>query len=159
MIEIALLTGPEKALVAHLKPAKGQERFVRDGAFAAAETDPALDLYAVRQDGAVVAMFKIDRAYAEAARHDFCLPGDLGLRGVLVDGAQQGRGIGRQILAQLPGLVRNRYPQARRLVLTVNCENPVARGAYLAAGWQQDSRLYLAGDAGPQHIMTLPLWP
>lgn len=157
MIAIALLTGTEKARVAHLKPAAGQERFVRDGAFAAMETDPALDLYAVSHDSAVVGMFKLDRGYASAARHDFCQPGDLGLRGVLVDAAHQGKGIGRQMLAQLPGLVRAGYPGVRRLVLTVNCENPVARAAYLAAGWRDEGRLYLGGDAGPQHVLALDL--
>jgi RimJ/RimL family protein N-acetyltransferase len=157
VIAIALLTGAEKAVVADLKPAGGQERFVRDGGFAAAETDPALDLYAVRQGGAVVGMFKLDRAYAEAPCHDFCQPGDLGLRGVLVDAGQQGKGIGRQMLAALPALVRAGYPGVRRLVLTVNCQNPVARAAYLAAGWQDDGRLYLGGDAGPQHVLTFAL--
>ena len=157
MIGIARLTGAEKALVADLKPAKGQERFVRDGAFAAAESDPELDLYAVRDGGAVVAMFKLDRGYAAAPRHDFCQPGDLGLRGVLVDAAHQGKGIGRQMLAALPDLVRKGYPGTRRLVLTVNCENPVARTAYLSAGWADDGRLYHGGDAGPQHVMVLDL--
>ena len=133
MIGIVRLTGAEKALVADLKPAGGQERFVRDGAFAAGETDPGLDLYAVSQGGAVVGMFKLDRAYAAAPRHDFCRPGDLGLRGVLVDAAHQGKGIGRQMLAALPELVRAGYPGVRRLVLTVNCENPAARAAYLAS--------------------------
>ncbi len=157
MIGIALLTGAGKALVADLKPAKGQERFVRDGAFAALETDPALDLYAVSMGGAVVGMFKLDSAYAAAARHDFCQPGDLGLRGVLVGAAHQGKGIGREMLARLPALVRAGYPGVRRLVLTVNCENPGARAAYLAAGWADEGRLYHGGDAGPQHVMVLTI--
>jgi GNAT superfamily N-acetyltransferase len=147
----------QKARVAHLTVAPGQEDFVRNGAYAASETDAAVDLYAVEQDGAVVGMFKLDRAYADAPRHDFAQAGDLGLRGVLVDAAWQGKGIGRALLAALPDLVRRRYPQARRLVLTVNCRNHVARSAYLAAGWLQDDRLYLAGDAGPQNILWLPL--
>ena len=159
MIRIALLTGQDKARVAHLKPAKGQESFVRDGAFAAAETDPAIDLYAVEVEGAAVGMFKLDRAYAEAPRHHFAQAGDLGLRGLLIDAAHQGKGLGRALLGALPDLARARYPQVQRLVLTVNCRNDIARKAYLAAGWQQDDRLYLAGDAGPQHVMWLPLWP
>lgn len=157
MITLVPVPPGQKARVAHLTVAPGQEDFVRNGAYAASETDPAVDLYAVEQDGAVVGMFKLDRAYADAPRHDFAQAGDLGLRGVLVDAAWQGKGIGRALLAALPDLVRRRYPQARRLVLTVNCRNDVARSAYLAAGWQQDHRLYLAGDAGPQNILWLPL--
>ena len=157
MIALVPVPPDQKARVAHLTVAPGQEAFVRNGAYAASETDPALDLYAVELDGAVVGMFKLDSAYADAPRHDFAQAGDLGLRGVLVDAARQGKGIGRALLAALPDLVRLRYPQAKRLVLTVNCRNHAARSAYLAAGWQDEGRLYLAGDAGPQHILWLPL--
>ena len=159
MIRLVPLPPDQKARVAHLRVAAGQESFVRDGAHAAAETDPAVDLYAVEVDGAVLGMFKLDRAYAEAPRHDFAESGDLGLRGVLIDAAHQGKGLGRALLSALPDLIRARYPQVQRLVLTVNCRNDIARKAYLAAGWQQDARLYLAGDAGPQHIMWLRLGP
>lgn len=157
MITLVALPPDQKARVAHLRVAAGQERFVRDGAYAASETDPALDLYAVEHDGAVVGMFKLDRAYADAPRHDFAQAGDLGLRGVLIDAAHQGKGLGRALLVALPGLVRSRYPQARRLVLTVNCRNTAAHRAYLAAGWQDDGQIYLGGDAGPQHILWLGL--
>lgn len=157
MISLVPVPPDQKALVAHLKVAPWQELFVRDGAFAAAETDPALDLYAVELAGEVVGMFKLDRTYADAPRHDFAQAGDLGLRGVLVDAGHQGKGIGRALLAALPDLVRNGYPQARRLVLTVNCQNHAARKAYLSAGWQDYGTLYLGGDAGPQHVLMLPL--
>ena len=157
MIRLVPVPPDQKARVAHLKVAPGQDRFVRDGAFAASETDPSLDLYAVELAGDIVGMFKLDRAYADAPRHDFAQAGDLGLRGVLVDAGHQGKGIGRAFLAALPDLVRMRYPQAKRLVLTVNCQNHAARKAYLAAGWQDEGRLYLGGDAGPQHVLLLPL--
>lgn len=157
MIKLVALAADQKARVAHLRVATGQDSFVRDGAYAAAETDLALDLYAVEAAGEVVGMFKLDRAYADAPRHDFARPGDLGLRGVLVDAAHQGKGLGRALLAALPDLVRHSYPQARRLVLTVNCRNTTAHRAYLAAGWQDDGQLYLGGDAGPQHILWLAL--
>lgn len=157
MIRLVAVPPEGRARVAHLQVAPDQAAFVRDGAFAARQDDPALDLYAVERDGAVVGMFKIDRAYAEAPRHDFARPGDLGLRGVLVDAGLQGQGIGRALLAALPDLVRARYPGALRLVLTVNCRNAVAQAAYRRAGWQEMPGLYLGGDAGPQHVMALPL--
>ncbi len=157
MIRLVPVPPGEKSRVAHLKQAEDQKDFVRDGAFAAAESDPMIDLHAIERDGVVVGMFKLDRGYADAPRHDFARPGDLGLRGVLVDAAWQGRGIGGAMLAALPDLVRQRYPWAKRLVLTVNLRNSAARAAYLKAGWIDDGGLYLHGDAGPQHILTLPL--
>ncbi|AWD21125.1 GNAT family N-acetyltransferase [Fuscovulum blasticum] len=157
MIRLVALSAAERRRVAHLRPAPGQETFVRDGAYAAAETDPLLDLYAIEKDGAVVGMFKLDRGYADAPRHDFARAGDLGLRGVLVDPAHQGRGIGRAMLAALPDLVRASYPGFRRLVLTVNLRNTRARAAYLKAGWRDEGGIYHGGDRGQQHILFLPL--
>lgn len=157
MITVVAVAPEDRARVAHLEPAPDQRDFVRNGTYAAMENDPLLDLFAVEQAGVVVGMFKLDQGYADAPRHDFARPGDLGLRGVLVDAAWQGRGIGGAMLAALPDLVRQRYPWARRLVLTVNTRNPIARAAYIKAGWHDNGDLYLQGDAGPQHILTLPV--
>ena len=86
-------------------------------------------------------------------------PGDgvVGVRGVYVDAASQGRGLGTAMLRALPAFARERYPEATRLALTVNVSNLHAIRAYLRAGFVDTGRMYHGGRLGPQHVLELPL--
>jgi RimJ/RimL family protein N-acetyltransferase len=86
-------------------------------------------------------------------------PGDgvVGVRGVYVDAASQGRGLGTAMLRELPAFALRRHPGATRLALTVNVSNPRAIRTYLRAGFTDTGRLYHGGRLGPQHVLELPL--
>jgi RimJ/RimL family protein N-acetyltransferase len=86
-------------------------------------------------------------------------PGDgvVGVRGVYVDAASQGRGLGTEMLRALPPFARERYPDATHLALTVNTSNPRAIRVYLRAGFTDTGRLYYGGRLGPQHVLELAL--
>jgi ribosomal protein S18 acetylase RimI-like enzyme len=86
-------------------------------------------------------------------------PGDgiVGVRGVYVDAASQGRGLGTAMLRALPSFAGPRHPGATHLALTVNVSNVRAIRTYLRAGFTDTGRLYHGGRLGPQHVLELPL--
>jgi GNAT superfamily N-acetyltransferase len=141
--------------VLHLALGPGQADFV--GAIEDMVKDPApdRDFHSVRDGSEVVGFFKIDRDYAPG--HDFAEPHGWGLRGLLIGAQFQGRGLGKAMLAALPGYLRARYPSQRLYYLTVNCRNPRAYTAYLSGGWMDAGALYHGGSSGPQHILQLDL--
>lgn len=113
------------------------------------------DNYAIVADGTVVGFFRIDLNYP--AHMELALPGDLGVRAFMIGDAHQGRGHAKAACRALAGMVRENYPGAPALVLTVNCKNPGAYHCYLAGGFMDTGALYHGGDAGPQHVMRLPI--
>ena len=116
---------------------------------------PDMDAYAIQQDGDVVGFFRIDRAYSQI--HSFAPPTGLGLRTVMVDASRQGMGVGRSLCKMLPAYLQEHYPDACSLWLTVNLRNPGAVRAYVKGGFVDTGEHWLGGDAGPQHIMKMPL--
>jgi GNAT superfamily N-acetyltransferase len=143
--------------VLHLALGPGQADFV--GRIAEMVTDPlpARDFHVVRDGLETVGFFKIDRDYAPS--HDFAAPNGWGLRGLLVGAQYQGRGLGRALLAALPGYLRGRYPGQMLYYLTVNCRNVLAHTTYLKGGWTDAGGLYHGGSSGPQHILRLEIAP
>jgi RimJ/RimL family protein N-acetyltransferase len=83
--------------------------------------------------------------------------GIVGVRGVYVDAASQGRGLGTAMLRALPPFALERFPEATHLALTVNTTNPRAIHVYKRAGFSDTGRLYYGGRLGPQHVLELPL--
>ncbi len=69
----------------------------------------------------------------------------------------QGHGYAKAILNQLPDLMNKTFPQIRRLNLTVNFRNQVARALYRKCGFEDTGEVYWNGPAGPQHILTKSL--
>lgn len=155
MIRIARLADADLHRLAHLRLPAHQRAYAGDPAALAPEA--GLDVYAVESAEAMIGMFRVDRDYPARPGHDFAGAGDLGLRSLLVDQAHQGRGFGAALLAALPATLRRDYPQARRILLTVNLRNDRAIRAYGKAGWLTLPGLYLGGRAGPQRIMARPL--
>lgn len=130
-------------------------QYASDGAAMILDPTPKLSFHAIEHDGRLVGMFKLDPLYHE--RHDFAAPTSIGLRGMLIDAARQGRGLGQRALAELPPHVALHYPDAAEVVLTVNLQNPAARAVYLKAGFRDEGEVYTGGTRGPQHVMRLGL--
>lgn len=116
--------------------------------------EPDCDFHIILRDECAVGFFKIDRAYGA---REYAQPGDLGVRGVMIDAAEQGKGSGKAAMMALPAYVANAYPKASTLALTVNQSNPGARAVYLAAGFVDTGELYLGGQNGPQHVLRIHL--
>jgi RimJ/RimL family protein N-acetyltransferase len=156
-VTLSEVTPALRAQVMALAPLPEQEPF----SGAARDTLPAAELTPGRvgvvalADGVPFGFLMLDagpevRVYA---------PGDgiVGVRGVYVDAASQGRGLGTEMLRALPPFARERYPGATHLALTVNTSNPRAIRAYRRAGFTDTGRLYYGGRLGPQHVLELAL--
>lgn len=141
--------------VAHIAVRSDQERFAGTVDAALAEPEATVDLHEIRKGDRAVGLFKIDRAYHQ--RHDFAQADDLGLRGVILNHSQQGRGIGTAAMAALKGYLPPVYPGKARLWLTVNIANPAAIAAYRNAGFAETGDIWPHGNAGPQLIMFMRL--
>lgn len=76
------------------------------------------------------------------------------LHALQVDWRQQGRGLGRSCLAQLPQRVREVWPQVGCLQLSADADNQAALGLYRAAGWVDTGQGY-KGRTGYERQMTL----
>jgi len=153
-VSLSPLTAEDHDRVAHLAVRPDQLRF--SGTVAESFADHAdADFHAILQGDLPVGMFRIDRGYH--AVHGFAEPSHLGLRTVIVDAASQGQGLGTAAMRALPEYLQIHYPQARRLWLTVNLQNPAAIASYLKAGFQDTGAIWPHGGAGPQHIMRLML--
>jgi ribosomal protein S18 acetylase RimI-like enzyme len=141
--------------VAHIAVTPQQEPFcgIIAGHFQADE--PECDFHLIARDGRPIGFFKIDRGYGTS--HNFAAPDDLGLRGVMIDAGEQGKGSGKAAMLAVGGHVARHYPDAGALLLTVNLANPLAIGVYRAAGFLDTGTLYHGGRLGPQHILRLPL--
>ncbi|WP_327077759.1 MULTISPECIES: GNAT family N-acetyltransferase [unclassified Paracoccus (in: a-proteobacteria)] len=61
--------------------------------------EPGCDFHLIAREDLAVGFFKIDRDYP--ARFDFARPGELGLRGVMIDRNSQGQGIGKAAMTAL----------------------------------------------------------
>lgn len=154
MITLHPLARGDGARVAHIAVHPDQRRFARDVSFALAEPETT-DLHEIRRDGATVGLFKIDRDFARA--FPFAAAGNLGLRGVIVDAPEQGRGTGSAAVAALASYLPPLYPDARWLWLTVNFSNPAARHIYRKAGFAETGEIWRGGRSGPAHVMRLAL--
>lgn len=119
------------------------------------DPDPMIDIHVILYGDQVAGMFRIDRAYH--THMAFADPDQPGLRTWLVDRHLQGRGIATDAAMQLKSYLRNHYPEARGIFLTVNLRNPHAREVYLRGGFNDTGDQYPHGDAGPQNILYMPL--
>ncbi len=155
MISFAPLPRADVARVAHLQLPPEQRGFVGPIDEMSADPDPFQDFHIVLHNTETVGFFKIDRAFE---RIETRLPAaSHGLRGLLIGGQYQRRGIGTEMLSHLPAYARQTYPSARVLHLRVDVENQPAVRAYLAHGWQMSDLTPAEGRSGPEHILNLTL--
>jgi GNAT superfamily N-acetyltransferase len=126
----------------------------RDTLPPAERREDRVPVVALDDDGTPVGFFVLDvgptmpGVYAD---------GTVGVRALFVDAGFQGRGLGDRMLRALPGFARERFPDARRVALTVNVANERAVRAYRRAGFVDTGRLYTAGRLGPQHVFEVEL--
>lgn len=135
----------------------GQDRFVGDplrmalAGLAEASRRP----YVVEAGGAAVGLLTLQSGAAELAGWQDNASAWL-LRGFLIDGRHQGKGLGTLAAAAAVEAARKltvRHQSGESgVVLSVNEENPAALSAYGRAGFVDAGR-YLGGSAGPQRTM------
>ncbi|WP_410216947.1 GNAT family N-acetyltransferase [Paracoccus sp. (in: a-proteobacteria)] len=155
MIALEPVGRDQRARVDHVAVAPEQTPFCGTIAAHFAADERSCDFHAVTRDGRAVGFFKIDRDYA--ALMEFAAPGQLGLRGMMIDRAEQGRGTGKAAMHRMRAYLVGHYPWAHDCLLTVNISNPAARAIYLTGGFVDEGGLYLGGNLGPQHILRLDL--
>lgn len=141
-----------------LRPTPAQEVFssYATRTLPGADADPGRTPFAVLAAGTAVGFGVLDRGGPLAQLTDRPATAVL-LRGFYLDSSAQGRGLGRAAVAALPSLAAHSAPEATRILLTVNVENPAAVRAYLAGGFTDTGRQYLGGGAGPQHVLELAM--
>jgi RimJ/RimL family protein N-acetyltransferase len=144
------------ALLEHSLPLEQQ-----DFAAPAAESlplgdhDPDWLSVAILVDGVPVGMFALDRGgYFREFDDD---PSAVLLRAFYVAPEHQGHGYVTEAVAATRAFVRQRLPDVKRVVLTVNHRNPAAITTYLKGGPVMTGEDYLGGLKGPQHVMVLEI--
>lgn len=156
MISLHRLDPAELHRLARLRTGPGQQRFVGSGAGMIRDPAEGVTFHEIRApDGRAVGMFKLDPLYWR--RHDFATPQDVGLRGLLIDAAEQGKGFGSAALVALAAHVHGLMPDRQRLFLTVNTANPIALRAYRRARFKDHGGIYLGSYSEPQFVLWLAL--
>lgn len=154
MITLERLGPDDHGRVAHLDLPPEQHRFSAPPS-EILKDEGAYDNYAIVAGGTVVGFFRVDLAYPEHMEH--ALPDELGVRAFSIGDAYQGRGYAKAACRAIAPMLRENYPQAQSVALTVNRKNPGAYHCYRSGGFVDTGELYLGGDAGPQHVMRLSL--
>ncbi|MFA0439104.1 hypothetical protein BCU70_06920 [Vibrio sp. 10N.286.49.C2] len=154
MLTIERLQAHNQTNVLNLSVLDAQKAFVGDIAniIEQSSTQSSVSQWVIWYDSTPVGFFLLDQSYS--SRYSFCPQGSVGLRSFFIDQRYQGRGFARLALEQ----IAYHYSTWLReevgdLYLTVNCKNQTARSLYLKLGFNDTQRLYLGGEAGPQHIM------
>lgn len=154
MIRLEPISHDDLDRVSHIAVQPDQEKFCGTIGEHFSNLNPDFDFHIVLRDDVVVGFFKTDRAFHKS--YPFARAGEIGVRGVMIDASEQGKGTGRAAMALLPAYARGLYPQATGLVLSVNTVNPAARAVYLAAGFVDEGELHHGGLVSAQHVLRLP---
>ncbi|MDA2807813.1 GNAT family N-acetyltransferase [Nocardiopsis suaedae] len=156
-----------RADVLRLRLAPGQGRFVDPPVVTLPKADavPGQVPFAVLVDGATAGFGILDKAVPSGTG---IVPGDgssltaaperaVMLRSFLIEVRWQGEGVARRACRLLPSLAREAAPEAEEVLATVKTANPAGYRAYTAGGFEDTGRRYLGADAGPQHVLSMPL--
>jgi GNAT superfamily N-acetyltransferase len=135
------VTAPQRDFVSDIAPSLDD-----------AERCPGSEPMAILRHGQPVGYYRIERDAASIVEHDYDRP-TLGLRSFFIDHRWQGQGIASQALAAVVDDIRLRHPDARLLLLLVNCRNLPALRLYLRAHFVDTGQLYHGGRSGPQHLL------
>ena len=117
---------------------------------------PGSEPMAIMRGDVPVGYYRIDPNGRSVAGRDFARPA-LGLRSLFVDADWQGCGVGARALALLLDDLAVRHPDARLLVLTVDCNNEKAVRLYHRAGFVDSGARYHGGRCGPQQLLLRAL--
>lgn len=153
-IRVAPVNAELTAAVRALRVTPAQAPYVGDVAF---NLDDALrdrlsDAMAVLAGDRVVGCYRLDLAPNTVSGRDLGEP-TLGVRGMLIDCAAQGRGYGTLAMLACCEDAARRHPDRRLLVLAVHRDNHAAIAAYARAGFQDTGERLPGGAAGPQQLM------
>jgi len=151
-----MTVGPDlREAVLGLAPRADQERFCGRTRETLPEAEAASGArgVAILEDSHPVGFFALHRGPASGALTP--TDRDVLLRGFFVDAGAQGRGIATGALERLPMFLREHLAGVRRVVLTVNVQNPPAIRTYKRAGFVDTGDVYRGGRNGPQHIFEL----
>jgi RimJ/RimL family protein N-acetyltransferase len=156
MPQLTEVTDELRPRVLRLAPHPEQQRFSgrASDTLALAANPLRRAVAALDDDGEPVAFMILDTGASMVAVHR---PGTVGVRGFYVDARHQGRGIGTAVLRALPAYVREHYPEADRIALTVNVANPSAQRAYFRAGFVDTGERYSAVPSAPQLVLEYRL--
>ncbi len=144
------MTKHDRLQVAALAVGSDQLQFIEPMQATLQSTALHRDNFVMESAGTAVGFFQIDSrvpAYVNRPMLELCQ--------VVIDRKHQGRGFGKGFILLLPAFLKQQYPDATGVVLTVNCRNKVAYHVYSAGGFHDTGEIYTAGPSGPQHIMTL----
>mgnify|MGYP001027654082 CR=1 FL=1 len=157
-IRVAPVTPAIRAAVLALRVHPDQCAFVSpiEASLADAEQCHGSTPMAILHGDAPVGYYRIERHANTIAEREYAVPA-LGLRSFFIGADWQGRGFGGGALSALVADLAAREPDARLLVLTVNCRNLPALALYRRAGFEDSGQLYHGGRSGPQHLMWRPL--
>lgn len=84
-------------------------------------------------------------------------PGTLLYRGLVIDPAWQGRGVGSRTTELVLAAAAERYPQQESLVLAVHVDNPAGKRAYEKNGFVVDEGTVFRTEKGDHHVMRAPI--
>lgn len=154
IIRVSPVTPDLREAVLHLHVRPEQDAFVSPPAHTLpdAEQCRGSEPMAILLDDTVMGYYRIERSARSITGRDEDADA-LGLRSFQLDAAWQGRGLGIRAIDILLTDLARRHPQARRIVLTVNCANAAALVLYLRAGFVDSGTLYHGGRSGPQHLL------
>jgi len=157
-IRVAPVAPPFRQAVLALRVHPAQYAFVSpiEASLADAEQCHGSTPMAILHGDTPVGFYRIEQQASSIAERDYAVPA-LGLRSFFIGADWQGRGFGAAAVAALVADLATRHPEARLLVLTVNCRNPSALALYRRAGFEDSGELYHGGRSGPQHLMWLRL--
>ncbi len=154
-LTVVRLARSDVARVAHLQLPSAQRGFVGPMEEMTADDDPLQDFFAVEHADEVVGFFKIDRDFSRIDER--LSKGSHGMRGLLIGGQYQRRGLGGTLLATLPDTLQTFYPDVDVVYLRVDAANAPAIRAYEASGWALMAGPDVAGRSGPEKLMKLEL--
>lgn len=154
IIRVSPVTPALREAVLRLHARPEQDAFVSPPArtLSDAEQCPGSEPMAILLDDVVAGYYRIERSARSITGRDTDADA-LGLRSFQLDAAWQGRGLGIPAMDTLLADLAQRHPQARRIVLTVNCTNAAALALYLRVGFVDSGTLYHDGRSGPQHLL------
>ncbi|MEW9571502.1 GNAT family N-acetyltransferase [Rhodanobacter sp. Si-c] len=153
-LRVCPVTPALREAVLHLHVGPEQEGFVSPPArtLPDAEQCPGSEPMAILLGDTPIGYYRIEHSARSLTGRDDDADA-LGLRSFQLDAAWQGRGLGVIAMDALLADLAQRHPQARRIVLTVNCDNTAALTLYLRAGFVDSGTLYHGGRSGPQHLL------
>ncbi|RCX01073.1 GNAT family N-acetyltransferase [Marinomonas foliarum] len=156
MVTIEKMTTQHLAEVITLGVVEAQKQFVGSIDDILKNANAQIRPHVIFAEDQIVGFFLIDTTYAE--KYDFVSQShSIGLRSFFIDKKYQGKGYAKQAILALSNYLSEAYPNHSTIYLTVNCQNPIAKGLYLKGGFEDTNTLYHGGAAGPQHIMVKAL--